>query len=115
MLDYNTKFDRAEPTTVLDGEEIRELIRSRLSGFEIESLWVLTGGFVNSNYRLVLRDHRSLVLRIAARPGDLKKELGVLKRIHDAVPVPAVVVEIFPGHVRLLCFSLLRVRCSPTA
>jgi aminoglycoside phosphotransferase (APT) family kinase protein len=97
MLDYNTKFDRAEPTTVLDGAEIRELIRSRLSGFEIESLWVLTGGFVNSNYRLVLRDHRSLVLRIAARPGDLKKELGVLKRIHDAVPVPAVVVEDFSG------------------
>src|ERR1700751_5495782 len=97
MLDYNTKFDRRESTAVLDAEEIRELVLSRLGGSEIESVSVLTGGFVNSNYRLVLRDHRSLVLRIAARPGDLKKELGVLKRIHDAVPVPAVVVEDFSG------------------
>lgn len=97
MLDYNTKFDRRESTTVLDGEEIRELVRSRLGGFEIESVSVLTGGFVNSNYRLVLRDNRSLVLRIAARLGDLKKELSVLKRVHDAVPVPAVVAEEFSG------------------
>jgi aminoglycoside phosphotransferase (APT) family kinase protein len=97
MLDYNTKFDRRQSTTVLDGEEIRELVRSRLGGFEIESVSVLKGGFVNSNYRLVLRDHRSLVLRIVARPGDLKKELSVLKRVHDAVPVPAVVAEDFSG------------------
>ena len=97
MLDYNTKFDRRESTAVLDEEEIRELVRSRLGGSEIESVSVLTGGFVNSNYRLVLRDRRSLVLRIAARAGDLKKELSVLKRVHGAVPVPAVVAEDFSG------------------
>jgi aminoglycoside phosphotransferase (APT) family kinase protein len=97
MLDYNTKFDRRESTTVLHVEEVRELARSRLGGCEIESVSVLTGGFVNSNYRLVLRDHCSLVLRIAARPADLKKELSVLKRVHDAVPVPAVVAEDFSG------------------
>jgi aminoglycoside phosphotransferase (APT) family kinase protein len=97
MLDYNTKFDRRESTTVLDAEEIRELVRSQLNVSQIESVSVLTGGFVNSNYRLVLRDHRSLVLRIAARPSDLKKELSVLKRVHDAVPVPAVFAEDFSG------------------
>jgi aminoglycoside phosphotransferase (APT) family kinase protein len=97
MLDYNTKFDRRKSTTVLDVKEIRELARSRLGGCEIESVSVLTGGFVNSNYRLVLRDHRSLVLRVAARPADLKKELSVLKRVHEAVPVPAVVAEDFSG------------------
>lgn len=97
MLDYNTKFDRRESTAVLDVAEIRELVCSRLGGLEIESVSVLTGGFVNSNYRLVLRDHRSLVLRIGARSGDLKKELSVLKRVHDAVPVPAVVAEDFSG------------------
>jgi aminoglycoside phosphotransferase (APT) family kinase protein len=97
MLDYNTKFDRRESTAVLDGAEIRELVRSRLGGSEIESVSVLAGGFVNSNHRLVLRDRRSLVLRIAAKPGDLKKELSVLKRVHDAVPVPAVVAEDFTG------------------
>jgi hypothetical protein len=43
MLDYNTKFDRREPTAVLDVEEIRELVRSRLGGCEIESVSVLTG------------------------------------------------------------------------
>jgi aminoglycoside phosphotransferase (APT) family kinase protein len=93
MLDYGTKFDRRKSTTVLDVKEIRELARSRLGGCEIESVSVLTGGFVNSNYRLVLRDHRSLALRVAARPADLKKELSVLKRVHNAVPVPAVVVS----------------------
>jgi aminoglycoside phosphotransferase (APT) family kinase protein len=97
MVDYNTKFDRRESTAVLDEEEIPELVRSRLGGSEIESVSVLTGGFINSNYRLVLRDHRSLVLRIAARAGDLKKELSVLKRVHGTVPVPAVVAEDFSG------------------
>ncbi|HYZ74993.1 MAG TPA: phosphotransferase [Chthoniobacterales bacterium] len=97
MLDYNTKFDRREPSTVLDVEEVRELVRSRLGDFEIESVSMLTGGFVNSNYRLVLPDHRSLVLRIAARPGDLKKELRVLKHVQNAVPVPTVVAEDFFG------------------
>jgi hypothetical protein len=67
MLDYDTKFDRRESTTVLHVEEVCELARSRLGGCEIESVSVLTGGFVNSNYRLVLRDHCSLVLRIAAK------------------------------------------------
>jgi aminoglycoside phosphotransferase (APT) family kinase protein len=97
MLDYNTKFDRRESTTVLDEAEIRELVRSYLGGSEIECVSVLTGGFVNSNYRLVLPDHRSLVLRIAARPGDLKKELRVLKHVQGVVPVPAVVAEDFSG------------------
>ena len=82
---------------ILDEAEIHELVRSHLGGSEIESVSVLTGGFVNSNYRLVLPDHGSLVLRIAARPGDLKKELRVLKHVQDAVPVPAVVVEDFSG------------------
>jgi aminoglycoside phosphotransferase (APT) family kinase protein len=91
MLDYNTKFDRRESTRVLDLEEIRELVCPHLGGSEIESVSLLAGGFVNSNYRLVLRDHSSLVLRIAARPGELKKELRVLKHVHDTVPVPAVV------------------------
>jgi len=67
MLDYSTKFDRRETTNVLEEEEIRELVRSHLGASEIESVSVLVGGFVNSNYRLVLRDHRSLVLRIAWR------------------------------------------------
>jgi hypothetical protein len=67
MLDYNAKFDRRESTTVLDVKEIRELVSSRLSGSEIESVSLLAGGFVNSNYRLVLRDSTSLVLRISAR------------------------------------------------
>ena len=95
MLDYNTKFDRRDSTKILDEDEIRELVRSHL-GSRIESVSMLTGGFVNSNYRLVLPD-RSLVLRIAARPGELKKELRVLKQVQDAVPVPAVVAEDFSG------------------
>ena len=95
MLDYNTKFDRRESTKVLDEGEIRELVRSHL-GPGIESVSALSGGFINSNYRLLLPD-RSVDLRIAARPGDLKKELRVLKHVQDAVPVPAVVAEDFSG------------------
>src|SRR5689334_7668790 len=97
MLDYNTKFDRRESPIVLDLDRIRELVSSHLRGPEIVSVSLLTGGFINSNYRLVLPDHRSLVLRIAARPGDLKKELRVLKHIQDAVPVPAVIAADFSG------------------
>ena len=95
MLDYNTKFDRREPTAALDVEEIRELVSSQLNGSEIESVSLLSGGFVNSNYRLALRDRTSLVLRIAARSGDLKKELRILKHVHEVVPVPTVVAEDF--------------------
>ena len=82
MLDYNTKFDRREPATVLGVREIRELVSSQLEPSQIESVSLLTGGFINSNYRLVLRDNTSLVLRIAARSGALKKELSVLKQVH---------------------------------
>jgi hypothetical protein len=49
MLDYNTKFDRRESATVLGVEEIRELVSSFLNGSEIESVSLLTGGFINSN------------------------------------------------------------------
>jgi len=97
MLDFNTKFDRPESTAVLGLDEIRELVSSRLSGSEIESVSLLAGGFVNSNYRLVLRDSTSLVLRIASKRGDLKKELRILKHIKGAVPVPAVIAEDFSG------------------
>jgi aminoglycoside phosphotransferase (APT) family kinase protein len=97
MLDYNTKFDRRESATVLNVEEIRELVSSLTNGSEIESVSLLTGGFINSNYRLVLRDNTSLVLRIAARGGDLRKELRVLKHVYNGVPVPAVVAEDFSG------------------
>jgi aminoglycoside phosphotransferase (APT) family kinase protein len=95
MLKYNTKFDRREPAKVLDLEEIRELVSSRLTGSEIESVLLLAGGFVNADYRLVLRDNTSLVLRTAVRSGDLKKEPRVLKRVHAVVPVPTVMAEDF--------------------
>ena len=68
----------------------------RISARESSLLSALSGGFINSNYRLLLPD-RSVVLRIAARAGDLKKELRVLKHVQDAVPVPAVVAEDFSG------------------
>ena len=97
MLDYNSKFDRRKSVKVFGVEEICELVSSKLSRSEIQSVSLLTGGFVNSNYRLLLRDSTSLVLRIAARSGDLKKELSVLKQVHGAVPVPAVMAEDFSG------------------
>ncbi len=95
MLDYNTKFDRRVSTTVFDEKEIRELVSSRLNSSEIESVSLLAGGFMNSNYRLRLRDNASLVLRISARSADLKKELSVLKHVHGRVSVPTVVAEDF--------------------
>ena len=97
MLDYNAKFDRRESTTALDLEEIRELVSSQLDSSQIESASLLAGGFVNSNYRLVLRDGTSLVLRIAAKSGDLKKESRILKHVRGVVPVPAVIAEDFSG------------------
>jgi len=97
MLDYYTKFDQRESPTVLDLQSIRELISSRLKSSEIASITLLAGGFMNSNYRLVLGDGTSLVLRISARSGDLKKELRVLKYVHGTVPVPAVIAEDFSG------------------
>jgi aminoglycoside phosphotransferase (APT) family kinase protein len=97
MLDYNKKFDRRVSPIVLDFDGIRELVSSHLRGREIVSVSLLTGGFVNSNYRVVLSDHLSLVLRIAARPGELKKELRVLKHVQGTVLVPAVIAEDFSG------------------
>jgi aminoglycoside phosphotransferase (APT) family kinase protein len=97
MLDYNTKFDRRESTTILDVEEIRGLVSSLLNPSEIQSVSLLAGGFINSSYRLLLRDNTSLVLRISARSGDCKKELRVLKQVRDVVPVPTVIAEGFSG------------------
>jgi hypothetical protein len=86
MLDYNTKFDRRDSPTILDLQSIRELVSPHLRSSEIESVALLTGGFMNSNYRLFLRDGASLVLRISARSGDFKKELRVLKYVHWKFP-----------------------------
>jgi aminoglycoside phosphotransferase (APT) family kinase protein len=97
MLDYNTKFDRRGSTTVFALEEIRELVSSWLNPSEIESVSLLTGGFMNSNYRLRLRNNTSVVLRVARGSGNLKKELRVLKHVHGAVPVPAVIAECSSG------------------
>jgi hypothetical protein len=74
MLDYNTKFDPRKSPTVLDLQSIRDLVASHLKSSEIASVTLLTGGFINTNYRLWLRDGTSLVLRISARTGDLKKK-----------------------------------------
>jgi aminoglycoside phosphotransferase (APT) family kinase protein len=104
MLDYSTKFDRREPATVFDDKRIRELVSSRLNGSEIQSVSLLTGGFMNSNYRLRLRDNTSLVLRIAARGANLKKELSVLRHVQGRVPVPTVIAEDFFG---LHAFALI--------
>jgi aminoglycoside phosphotransferase (APT) family kinase protein len=95
MLDYNTKFDRRKSPTLLDLQSIRDLVTWHLNGSEIESVTLLNGGFINTNYRLRLRDGTSLVLRISARSGDLKKELSVLKYVYGRVPVPAVIAEHF--------------------
>src|SRR5260370_35502756 len=95
MLDYDTKFDRRERLVVLDVHQVRELVSAKLNGSEIESISLLTGGFMNSNYRIVLRDNTSLVLRIPSRRAELKKELNVLKHVSGRVPVPAVVAEHF--------------------
>jgi hypothetical protein len=54
MLDYKTKFDRRKSPTVLDLQSIRDLVTSHLKSSEIESVSFLTGGFMNSNYRLLL-------------------------------------------------------------
>jgi len=95
MLDYDTKFDRRELLAVLDIQEVRELVSAKLNGSEIKSISLLAGGFMNSNYRIVLRDNTSLVLRISSRRADLKKELSVLKHVYGRVPVPAVIAEHF--------------------
>ena len=95
MLDYNTKFDRKQSPTLLDLQSIRDLVSSHLNGSEIASVTLLTGGFINTNYRLWLRDGTSLVLRISARSIDFKKELSVLKHVYGRVPVPAVIAEGF--------------------
>jgi hypothetical protein len=96
-LDYNSKFDRKQSPTILDLQSIRDLVSPHLRSSEIESVGLLSGGFMNSNYRLLLGDGTSLVLRISARSGDLKKELRVLKYVYGAVPVPAVMAEDFSG------------------
>ena len=95
MLDYNSKFDRREPAVALSVEEIHELTRSHLPDSQIESVSFLAGGFMNSNYRVVLRDRTSLVLRISSRRADFKKELSVLKHVQGVVPVPGIIAEDF--------------------
>jgi hypothetical protein len=100
-------------------DAIRQLVSWHLKDSEIDSVALLGGGFINSNYRLVLRNGRSLVLRISARSSaqdfvvkgvsdllarDFKKELRVLQYVHGAVPVPAVVAEDFS---RVYPFALI--------
>ena len=94
MIDYNDKFDRREPTVALNINEIRELVDSHLDGSKIRAVFLLAGGFINSNYRLHLQDSTSLVLRISTKPlAEFRKELQVLKLVQGTVPVPRVIAQ----------------------
>jgi aminoglycoside phosphotransferase (APT) family kinase protein len=95
MLDYDSKFDRRNCLVSLDINAIRELVEPYIVGSEIESAYLLAGGFANSNYRLILRDQRSIVLRLSAKSADLRKELRVFNHVRDRVPVPEIIAADF--------------------
>src|SRR5258708_9921871 len=106
MLDYDTKFDRRELLAALDVQAVRVLFSDKFKGSEFKWISLLAGGFMNSNYRIVLRDNTSLFLRISSKSPDLKKELSVLKHVYGRFPVPAVIAEHFsePYPFRLIQF-----------
>jgi aminoglycoside phosphotransferase (APT) family kinase protein len=95
FLDYNAKFDRRSPPLSLAISEIQELVGSHLTAADIQSVSLLAGGFINTNYRLILRDDSSLVLRVSTKSADFQKELRVLRHVHGTVPVPKVIAEDF--------------------
>ncbi|MBV8586279.1 MAG: aminoglycoside phosphotransferase family protein [Verrucomicrobia bacterium] len=105
MFDFDTKFDRRECPISLEINAIRKLVEPYTASSKIESAYLLTGGFVNSNYRLILCDQRSMVLRISAKSADLRKELRVLNHVQGRVPVPEIIAEDFSNH---FSFALLQ-------
>jgi aminoglycoside phosphotransferase (APT) family kinase protein len=96
VIDYNEKFGRRAPAVSLNIDEIRELVDPSLEGSRIESISLLGGGFVNSNYRLHLADITSLVLRISAKlVREFRNELRVLDLVRGQVPTPKAIPKSF--------------------
>jgi Ser/Thr protein kinase RdoA (MazF antagonist) len=77
--------DRRYPYTPFDPA----LIRAFLDGRDVRSAELLLTGKTNTNYRLVLSDGCTCVLRLHSR-GGAEREARIMELVRDRVPVPRV-------------------------
>lgn len=88
----NEKYDRRELPLSLQNEELAELFQSLSGGLRVVESHLLSGGFANTNYKIIADNGRSYVARFSQRDNeDSKKEVAVLNLIKSKVPVPGVV------------------------
>ncbi len=86
-------WQRSEPPLVPSPEIAEALVRQALPGARVVGMAVLSGGLGNSNIQVDLAGaaRATAVLRLWQRkPVEAAKEIALLRRLHEIVPVPAV-------------------------
>jgi aminoglycoside phosphotransferase (APT) family kinase protein len=101
---------RAEPRRSLPDAATRRILEHALPGTRAISIEPLTDGLRNANFRLELDGGpRRVVLRIYEHDESIcRKEIDLLRRIHDDLPVPEVLFAEPRGFEDVPPFAVLR-------
>ena len=90
-MEFESKYDRAEPKSLLSVEGANHLLGKFLAGRSIELLVPLSGGYLNSNFKVVISGSE-YVLRISNRhPEALPVEISILEHLEKELLSPKVV------------------------
>lgn len=109
-MDFTSKFDYQESGTCFDGIILRQVIddlSAPLAG-RVDDIQPLSGGYRNTNLKIIPSNGEPFVLRISNNPlQQFEAEISVLKALKPRVPVPAVYAcrlnhPALNGHVALL-------------
>jgi aminoglycoside phosphotransferase (APT) family kinase protein len=99
---------RRYPQVMLEREQIEDLVSLTLRGRVLEDYELISSGFINTNYKLRLKDGSSLLLKIyAAGDSRLRRETGALKLVKGKLPAPQVVGQDETGAVIGAPFCLM--------
>jgi fructokinase len=110
-MDIEAKYDRGGPASSINLANAEVLLAPFLRSKRIEFLELLSGGYLNSNYKIVVSGD-PFVLRISNRPrGALNVEVAILRNLNENIPAPRSIFfddqETAEGRVQFAVFSYL--------
>jgi Ser/Thr protein kinase RdoA (MazF antagonist) len=92
VLEEKVAWRRRSPATPVTPAQLAEILAAAGLHDSVRNVEYLSGGLVNTDYRLDLADGETLVLRLYDRDGSAcAMETALLRMVKGDVPVPAVV------------------------
>ena len=91
-MDFDSKYDKRTPPEEFTASEIHNLADKLQLDATIADISLLTGGYMNSNYKILTQENKLLTLRISNRSeATFKTEMAILKNLPSSIPAPKIV------------------------